>query len=75
MRRGSGGSGTARAGGSSGVCVYWQGPCVVRGGAPSDAVATPPPDTTNVTAANPLMTARFILHAFPMIARCGAVAV
>ncbi|MER7343292.1 hypothetical protein ABT403_36370 [Streptomyces sp. NPDC000075] len=70
VRRGSGGSGTERAGGSSGVWVYWQGPCVVRGGAASEseALATLPPDTTNATAANALISARFISHALLMIA-------
>ncbi|GAA3597604.1 hypothetical protein GCM10022419_096100 [Nonomuraea rosea] len=46
MRRGSGGSGTFRTAGSSGVSVYWHGPLVVRGGlsAPTDPPADPPAD-------------------------------
>ena len=41
VRRGSGGSGTGRAAGSSGVTVYWQGPCVWLGGEPEAAAGAP----------------------------------
>ncbi|GHE45172.1 hypothetical protein GCM10017778_30900 [Streptomyces vinaceus] len=41
----------------------------MRGGAPSEALAALPPDTTNATAANVLISARFISHALRMIAR------
>src|SRR5688500_18951095 len=48
VRRGSGGSGTFLAAGSSGVCVYWHGPFVVRAGRSAEAAAGSSPSRSTL---------------------------
>lgn len=60
---------TGRAASSSGVWVYWQGPCVVRGEALWAEAVVLPADTTNAAAADAVMRARFILRTLQKIAR------
>ena len=58
VRRGSGGSGTGRAAGSSGVWVYWQGPWVTFGGlgVAGAAAAGVAPATVSVAAVSAAAT-------------------